>query len=351
MLGLPQAVGKYNSVEPEVVVNEMTWNIGYDLDRMEQIHVSAAGLILKHGSNSRSDETSSEIEQLLLDATACVPSTWWSQSIDLMKIDDHTANPLPVILGIMAKFTHYHLIIRLHLPCLLGDSADGSDNEYQKLAVADASRFILDLYVEFRSKSLGSAYCRGIDYIAFVAATALCIVHMGARQLVSANTATSALQSLRYQACADRGRIERTQSTLKELDVWGDDPISRRICDVLASLLETDAKSFRGDSSENYAFVMHGEEADDRGFSGTVDACGGLRIHIPHFGAIKIAPSTSFECVALEAGHHRLPASPAKYGEMCLDQILGDTTLDGVDFALFGSLGVDWNFHGLDEQA
>lgn len=65
------------------------------------------------------------------------------------------------------------------------------------------------------------------------------------------------------------------------------DAIAQRISRILKPLLDMEDSSYCGSSYQSSTEEILAI-ADDDGVSNTVGACGGLRIHIPHLGAIKI---------------------------------------------------------------
>lgn len=78
----------------------------------------------------------------------------------------------------MNQFTHYYLLAQLHLPYLLHPS-DEREYDYSKITAVNASREILLRFVAFRSVE---AYCRGVDFLAFVAGRVVMLGHVETRR-------------------------------------------------------------------------------------------------------------------------------------------------------------------------
>ena len=141
MLGLPQAV---SNILPNGGCEEVE-----GLDRMERLEIKAAGMLLER---KKQDEVGLrmmiEIDKLLLCAANTMPPEWWSASPDFKALASNTADGLKETLRVMAHFTHHHLLVQLHLPCLLRDEYEYN---HSRLIIGNASRAILNLYVAFRN--------------------------------------------------------------------------------------------------------------------------------------------------------------------------------------------------------
>ncbi|GJN70271.1 Zn 2cys6 transcription factor protein [Purpureocillium lilacinum] len=283
------------------------------LERMQRIQCVAAGRILQRDqADTHTDEQelkdTNEIDALLREASALMPPEWWlPPSADTDK--DTTR--------IMDLLTHHHLVLRLHLPFLLR-SPNNSKYDYNKLTAVNASREALSRFVSFRKSKSPLPYCRGIDFLAFIASATLCVAHIEAHRhcynpLGDLSRRNAALQFLVHQRHADRALMELTLEIMDFMACGGADAIARKIATILRRLLgiEADAASgaaYRADSSRD------GFSCEEREFDYYSDLAGGdgtttLRVHIPHLGTIKIEQVDVCKSPALDLV---LPANSAE---------------------------------------
>ncbi|KAJ6442816.1 Zn 2cys6 transcription factor protein [Purpureocillium lavendulum] len=277
------------------------------VERMQRIQCVAAGRILQRDQAETLDDegmlsTTDEVDAMLRDAASLMPPEWWlPPSVDeggLKTTARETAR-------IMDLFTHHHLLTRLHLPFLLRPSIDGR-YDYSKLTAVNASREAVSRFVSFRRSKSPVPYCRGVDFLAFIASATLCIAHIEAHRW-SPNQAGShkgrgtALGFLVHQRLADRAIMELTLDIM-EFVARGDDGggkktdrIASSIAIILRRLLDIEADAAAGGAYSTNAShggfsrpssPVDGEEyySDLAGSNGTTT----LRIHIPHLGTIKI---------------------------------------------------------------
>ena len=91
---------------------------------------------------------------------------------------------------------------------------------------------------------------------------------------------------------------------------------------------------------------VQGEDTTE--VNGSRDADGGLKIHLPHFGVLKIGMKANTSKPAADDPTKNMPDSnetvESKDAPWMGDDLGGRWALDGVDFALFDDIGVDWTF-------
>ncbi|CAM1511837.1 Fc.00g093500.m01.CDS01 [Cosmosporella sp. VM-42] len=260
------------------------------MERMQRLQCVAAGRIIHRNQAGIDDLVSAlEIDTLLHEASSLMPPRWW-----LPKAGNDTGNSQETI-RIMDVFTHNYLLVRLHLQYLLRFSAEGK-YDYSKLTAVNASREVISWFVSFRGLSSTTAYCRGSDFLAFIATTTLCIAHLEARRQrrllnlgrgdIGSNTIFNFLV---HQRLADRGMMEQTVFIMKTMAQDGSDKIASRISSILQHLLEIEDDAALGGTyitDSAHGNSAGGEELECDG--NISDGGNALRIYIPYFGTIKI---------------------------------------------------------------
>tara|TARA_R110002003_G_scaffold502_6_gene20093 strand:- start:9265 stop:10977 length:1713 start_codon:yes stop_codon:yes gene_type:complete len=268
------------------------------LDRMARLQCIIAGRIIDR--KGRHTDTQ-EIDQMLQEAANAMPPQWWLTPVS--KADDEDPpDGLRVMARAMYQLSHYHLVVRLHLPHLLRSCPeDGSD--YNKLAAATASREILSRYLSFRTQNPGHFYCRGIDFLAFIALTVLCLAHIDSQS--SAKTSdqlnTCTRQVLVHSHPSNRGLMEHILTVFERMQ---HDEIACKLAPIMRHILEVEA-----DASNGAAYTAATNENDD----GSTECEGvvvndrkSLQLHIPHFGTIKLDRRS----VSKPSGQSPLPPIP-----------------------------------------
>ncbi|KAH9906563.1 hypothetical protein F4778DRAFT_801825 [Xylariomycetidae sp. FL2044] len=222
MLGLPQ--GWIDSAA--FASAEALERCGGVVERIERIETVACGFILQrnHGTERTSDDDDDDddnfaathkVDRMLRDTSALMPPRWWASPIDL--------------------------------------AALAGGGKAAKITAATASRSSLAQFVAFRGTSGGAGqgnYCRGIDFVAFIASTSMCLAHIQAQAAGRGGGAcglVTALHSLRHQRLGDRALLERTleiMQTMARAD--GGDAIAQRISDILAPLLAVEDNAAAG---------------------------------------------------------------------------------------------------------
>jgi hypothetical protein len=145
-------------------------------DRLERLHCAVSGRIVqRNDAEINGLSITCEADKLLQTAAAEMPPQWW-----LPPTFSEDSNLVADTIRLMIQFTHHHhLLARLHLPYMLRSSASTDHNHDRSRAIAvNASRELLSRYVLFHSGNPVDYYCRGCDFLAFVATTIMCLAHI-----------------------------------------------------------------------------------------------------------------------------------------------------------------------------
>lgn len=294
------------------------------LERMQRLQCVASGRIIRHIQAGIDDLASAhEIDTLLHEASALMPPKWW------LPLDAGAATETSrETVRIMNVLPHHYLLLRLHLPYLLRSSAD-SKYDYSKITAVNASREIVSLFVSVRAHRSTTAYCRGTDFLAFIASTTLCIAHLEAqryRQMSNTDQTETGCHTvfrfLGHQRLADRGMMERALAIMQTMSRDGKDKIASKISSILGHLLDIEADAAAGGTyNTDSARGNSTGGKDEAGCDGSISDGGSvLRIYIPYFGTIRIARSgvskTGLE-VMEKSGHNDLGQLPADWQETC----------------------------------
>lgn len=285
MLGLPHTSLEAHFANPAILEGCQR------IDRMQRIHCAAAGRILQR--KDRNSEYTSEIDNLLQKAAAEMPPQWWLRP-DLASSHSHGAEVLHDTVRLMDQFTHYHLLIRLHLPYMLRFSPDNRHDHY-KITAINASRETLARYVDFRISNRAHFYCRGLDFLAFIASTVLCLAYIDYYK-----QRNSIFNFLVHSRPSDRGIMERTLSIIESMIGPDKDPIASKIACFLNNLLAIEAKASTG-SIYSYSInstIVNGR--DGLGYDSELTNGGKvLHVYIPYFGTINLERDSSLAVPAL----------------------------------------------------
>jgi hypothetical protein len=288
MLGLPQCVTESPFGVPEAL------DSCAPLERLEHMESIAGGLIIQRNREGMHNlAKTQEIDKLLQEAAALMPPRWWLAPNATTIVGDGSET-FGQTLRLMSQFTHYHLLAQLHLPYLLQYSGDDGKYDYNKLACIMASREILSRFVSFRGSDSVTAYCRGIDFLAFIASTVLSLAHIyarrGQRQDSSNGRSRSALSFLTHQRPGDRGLLEQTLQCMEDMsqDLPDGDKLASRIAHILQHLLAIEATAADGACYSTSVVSEPSEPGEPGKVESQSDTSERLRIHIPYFGTIKI---------------------------------------------------------------
>ncbi|KAJ9649955.1 hypothetical protein H2198_010725 [Neophaeococcomyces mojaviensis] len=255
------------------------------VDRMQRIHCAMADRILQRNENDPSE--THNIDMLLQKAAAEMPPQWWLVP-NISAGNSGSMEILHETVRLMDQFTHYHLLTRLHLPYMLRSSPDDK-YDHSKITAVNVSREILARFVTFRTFNLAHFYCRGTDFLAFIATTVLCLAHIDSRgwRLGPAQNSypRTVFNYLTHSRPSDRGMMERVFEIIESMARIGTDTISRKIVGILRPLLAIEANAASGTS---YSISSRKSDEDELGCHGELTNDGkGLHVHIPHFGIIN----------------------------------------------------------------
>ena len=254
------------------------------VDRMQRIHCALAHRILQRNENNLSE--THEIDRMLQKAAAEMPPQWWLIP-NLSANNSGGSEVLHETMRLMDQFTHHHLLLRLHLPYILRSSPYHRYDD-NKSTAANASRETLARFIAFRTSNPAHYYCRGTDFLAFIATTVLCLAHIDSQGQYQSQAQNSNLSTifnfLVHSRPSDRGMMERSLNIIESMTCAGD-AIASKIARILRPLLAIEAnaasgtnyrtRSTRGDEEE---LECHGKLTDDGK---------GLHVHIPYFGTIN----------------------------------------------------------------
>lgn len=294
MLGLPQASLENSFGSPEALGSCMA------LERMERMESIAGGLILqRNGADLHNLVKTQEIDELLQKAAALMPPKWWLVP-RVAAVVGQDSEELCEAIRLMNQFTHYHLLVQLHLPYLLQPS-DERKYEYSKATAVMASREILTRFVSFRESVSVAAYCRGIDLLAFIASTVLTLAHIDARRQlrVSGSDCGNALHLVAHQRLTDRGLLEQTLQCILEMAESNEDAIACKTSNILKHLLAIENKAAK-DASYSTAILSEPGVPEPQDADKITGADHLLRIHVPYYGTIKIEHSRVSKPVGVE---------------------------------------------------
>lgn len=294
MLGLPQASLESPFGSPQVLQSCIP------LERMERMESIAGGLILqRNGADLHNLFKTQQIDKLLQEAAALMPPQWWLAPC-VATTGGHDSQGFSETIRLMNQFTHYHLLVQLHLPYLLQPS-DERNYASSKATAVMASREILTRFVSFRGSGSVAAYCRGIDLLAFIASAVLTLAHIDARrqQRVSGGDCGNAPHMIAHQRLSDRGLLEQTLQCILKMIESDEDAMACKISSILKNLLAIEENAAKGDS---YSATISSESGVLESQYGDVvtGADHSLRIHVPYFGTIRIEHSSSSRLAGVE---------------------------------------------------
>lgn len=296
MLGLPQASLESPFGSPQAL------QTCHPLERMERMESIAGGLILqRNGADLHDLAKTQQIDELLQEAAALMPPQWWLAPCVAAGVG-HDSKEMSDTIRLMNQFTHYHLLVQLHLPYLLQPS-DEPKYASSKITAVMAGREILTRFVSFRGSGSVAAYCRGIDLLAFIASAVLALAHIDARrqQRISGGDCGNAPHMIAHQRLSDRGLLEQTLQCILKIIESDEDAMACKISNILKHLLAIEENAAKGDS---YSATISSEPgAPESQYEDTVTGADhSLRIHVPYFGTIRIEHGSASRSAGVEQG-------------------------------------------------
>lgn len=296
MLGLPQASLESPFGSPQALQSCIP------LERMERMESIAGGLILqRNGADLHDLVKTQQIDELLQEAAALMPPQWWLAPCVAAAVG-HDSKGMSETIRLMNQFTHYHLLVQLHLPYLLQHSHERK-NASSKATAVMAGREILTRFVSFRGSGSVDAYCRGIDLLAFIASAVLALAHIDAhrQQRVSGGDCGNAPHMIAHQRLIDRGLLEQTLQCILKTIESDEDAMACRISNILKHLLAIEENAAKGDS---YSATISSEpRVPESQYDDTVTGADhSLRICVPYFGTIRIEHGSASRSAGVEHG-------------------------------------------------
>ncbi|KAI1394464.1 uncharacterized protein F4822DRAFT_48336 [Hypoxylon trugodes] len=282
MLGLPQGSpeNKFENLEP--------LDTCLAVERMERMESVASNLILQRNSAERTDLAAThKIDKMLQDAAAMMPPHWWATPCVVTTGND--IETFEETVRLTNQLVHHHLLVQLHLPYMVLPSSTELSYDYSKMTATNASRAIVALFLSFRSSVAAPAYCRGIDFIVFIASTTLCLAHIEARRQhrCYAEKGATVFQSLQHQRPSDLGLLERTLEVMETTAEGNRDIVAQKISNILRPLLTIENNSFKGDHYHIYA-SSEVDKDESQYFDDLHATPHQLHIRIPYFGIFQI---------------------------------------------------------------
>jgi hypothetical protein len=272
------------------------------IDRMQRIHCAMADNILQRNENNLSE--THDIDMLLEKVANEMPPQWWL----IPNLSARNSDGIEVLheaMRLMTQFSHYHLLIRLHLPYMLRSSPDNR-YDHSKITAVNISREVLARFIAFRTSNTANFYCRGTDFLTFIATAVLCHAHIDSRCRRDGATQTSESSTtfnfLAHSRPSDRGMLERTLDIMESVALSGNDAIASKIAGILRHLLAIEANAARGIS-----YNINSSKGDDEAIksnSNLTNADKGLKVHIPSFGTIN------FERRTISKSRSKAPSAP-----------------------------------------
>lgn len=280
MLGLP-----HTTLEDRIFTPEALEEYGPN-DRLQRIHCDVAGRIIERNNGGIYNLVKTQEGDMLLRKAADDMTPQWWLIPDFIPCKSDGTKLLRDTVRIMDQLTHYHMLIRLHLPYIF--SSPGQRSNHSKITAINASREILSRYIAFRTSNPAHLYCRGSDFVAFIAMNILCISHINYQsqfQGFGYSDAHTGFESLIHSRPSDRGSMECALGILESRVHDEIDLVACKLARIIHHILTIEANAARGDM-----YNASSSKIDDGGLE-----CDGrltndgktLQIHIPYFGAIN----------------------------------------------------------------
>ncbi|KAJ5929340.1 hypothetical protein N7454_007188 [Penicillium verhagenii] len=313
MLGLPPTSLEATFATPEALAG------CNPTERLERIHCVVAENIQRRTEADVGDFTKThQDDKLLQDAAADMPAQWWLTPTFIPSNND--VELLGDTVRLMNQFSHYHLLIRLHLPYMLRTSANHRC-DHSRVTALNASREILSRYLAFRNSCPVHFYCRGDECLAFIAIVVLCIAHMNSRsrkqfqQPSEPRETDTVFNFLAHSRPSDRAMMERTTEIMTSTASRGLDGITSRLAQIIQHLLVIEENCASGTLYSTSS--SKGSERELEFFGKLTDDGKALHIYIPYLGRINFerrAFPTS-DRAEKSGGESSLPSSGCQFAD------------------------------------
>ncbi|KAH8725746.1 hypothetical protein GQ44DRAFT_614965 [Phaeosphaeriaceae sp. PMI808] len=321
------------------------------LDRMAHLHCIISEHILAREEKKSPDQDSEyldKMENMLQEAAAEVEPQWWLIP-DVASSHDQTFQD---VIRSNYQFSHYHLLLRLHLPYVLRHSASNTF-DHSKLTAVHASREILSRYASYRTLNPGAFYCRGVDFFAFIALSVICIAHINTRCPADlsnndAQSSTTVRKVLAQSHHGDRGVMERTLLLFEQME---GDTITTKLSCIAQHLLAAEINVSSGERYCTSTSETDGSVAECE--ARFMDGDGTLQLRIPYFGTVNLQRIPTGESIlpqATDAAQRSIMEWDAQwmqqntFSSVDLDGVgnggnrVDDWTLQSINESLFGTL-------------
>ncbi|KAK5051503.1 hypothetical protein LTR84_003155 [Exophiala bonariae] len=288
ILGMTRSAYSDHSTYDSTILRKRT-----PLEQFERVETAIGGFIMWFNQFSWLDfMMTSDHDRSLRQASEMMPAKWWLMGPDISVLMGNDEDALEESVRLTCHFTHYHLLLQLHLPYLLRSPSGGQDYTYSKLTAAHASRTILTQYLHFRNTVATVTYCRGIDFIVFIASTTLCVAHIEARrqQKFEAADFFLPLGTIMHQRQSDRGLLESALQMIQTIALENNDAIASKIKKILEPLLDIELESFKGKRYLIHATRHGSSRKPDSEVDNDQEVRDGLLIDIPQYGSIRFEP-------------------------------------------------------------
>jgi len=303
MLGISTSLPEYDQAEPELLESCYKFTPS---ERMGRLHSMVVGRILRRNRMDMYNIVETrKIDKILQMAMACMPPKWWLPPKVTPDNGTDEKESAALIDRLMVHFAHYNILLQLHLPCMLRSLTTGNQsNNYSTTAVINASRELLTRFTAYRSRYPTVSYCRGLDFFAFVASTALCLLHIHGSSCLSrqyANTDNKISDLLAHQRVTHRGLMEDALERIQKLSHARHRPDNINNNTIISELVPTfqrllaveDEASRGGDGNFNIRLLPNAGLLGVSNLSkssGDSDGNGDdvLNVNLPFCGTIKI---------------------------------------------------------------
>lgn len=329
MLGLQRS-----SLDTRHITHEKALAACCPAERMRRIHYIVQERIIARSTSADFNLAEvQETDRVIQKAAAEMSPRWWLTP-NFTPDDADGTKIMQDMIRVMGQLTHYHLLIRLHLPYVLSPDRRC---DYSKVVAVNTSRELLNRFLSFRTSNPAHYYCRGSDCLAFIASTILCVVHI--KSIEDANnkppgslSGDTGYKFLAHSRLSDRGLMEQVLEIIEAMYEPGTDAISTRISRILRDLLFIESSAAAGKTYNVSSSETTNEELECDGR--LVDGGKAMRVHIPNFGNIDFERGIVSRTVHTAQGDpihaYSPPATVTPVSDPSLVPVPSETTLHDI---------------------
>ncbi|KAI1819593.1 hypothetical protein F4861DRAFT_534321 [Xylaria intraflava] len=291
--GLPQNV----QTPPRLLERCQPW------ERMGRLHAMAAGRILQRNRTDIYDVIETrEIDGILQKAEECVPAQWWLPTPDLSSKDCGEGEFSDPTSQLMVHFAHYNILLQLHLPYMLRSLTSQQNYYYSTTAVINSSREMLTRFTTFRRCHPSVSYCRGLDFFAFVASIALCLLHIHSsdeNQVSNGYNGGGVSDLLAHQRPGSRGLMEQALESIEKISQVesNNNNIALDIFPVFRKLLAIEEEAHGGVSYDIRLSADSGQPMNSSYQAADSDV---LYLRLPFYGTVEVKRRGVSNYIAME---------------------------------------------------